>query len=139
MSIPRLFAFVNGLDDPNVVYTNHSTIVNEADANVVTSMVCLDIHAPALDIDMEARLIPSSTPGHYHLYIDKPMTWRKYKKLLKVMAKVGILQQGYVNSAIRNGYTALRKEGTYKPGSLQGLINSTKILKRSVADSIDPF
>lgn len=65
-------------------------------------------HAPVLDIDMPAYLIPSSTPGHSHLYIDHPMSWRAYKQLLKALAKAGILEKGYVKASIRRKHTAVR-------------------------------
>src|SRR4051794_39832810 len=45
----------------------------DLDANLVSSRLATkdheifgDWHSPVLDIDFEARLIPSSTPGHYH-------------------------------------------------------------------------
>ena len=72
------------------------------------------LHAPALDIDFEARLIPSSTKGHYHLYLEHKMTWRQYKKLLKVMGKVGILEKGYVKVSLRRKATFLRMPGVTK-------------------------
>lgn len=73
-------------------------------------------HRPVLDIDFEARLIPSSTPGHYHLYLDgilipDPL----YKYLLKVLAQCGIIQENYAKYSIERGYTAVRKPGDYKP------------------------
>lgn len=58
------------------------------------------VHAPALDIDVPAFLVPSSTPGHSHLYIDAPCSWRQYKRLLKAMERCGILEPGYVKASI---------------------------------------
>lgn len=72
------------------------------------------LHAPALDIDLPCRLVPSSTPGHHHLYIDKAMPWPKYVKLLNVLAEVGILEESYVAASIRDGATILRKPGVSK-------------------------
>lgn len=67
-----------------------------------------DLHAPALDIDVPHSLTPSSTPGHGHLFIDVPMPWKKYKKLLKVMGECGILEKGYVDASIRRKGSFLR-------------------------------
>lgn len=78
------------------------------DAEVVSSEIHDNLHAPALDIDVPAWLIPSSTEGHSHLYIDCPMTWRQYKKLLKALAKSGVVEKGYVKASIRRKHTALR-------------------------------
>mgnify|MGYP000888624733 CR=1 FL=1 len=57
-------------------------------------------HAPVLDIDYPARLVPSSTEGHYHLILDVEMSWRKYKKLLKVLGEVGVIEPGYARASI---------------------------------------
>ena len=38
----------------------------------------MDIHMPVLDFDVEAHLVPSSTPGHSHLYINHAVPWEKY-------------------------------------------------------------
>ena len=72
------------------------------------------LHAPALDIDLPCQLIPSSTEGHFHLYIDKAMPWRQYRKLLDVLAECGIIEKGYRDAAISERRTILRKEGVYK-------------------------
>lgn len=66
------------------------------------------MHAVCLDIDMEAELIPSKTPGHYHLYIEKKLTWENYKKLLEVLAEVEIIEKGYAGASIAKGCTCLR-------------------------------
>ena len=41
----------------------------------------------------------STTPGHWHLIIDKEMTWNDYKKLLTVLGEVGILEAGFVKAS----------------------------------------
>lgn len=77
-------------------------------ANLVTSRVAGDTHIPLIDVDMDAALLPSSTPGHHHLYINKPMSYENYMKLLRVMAEVGIVQNGVLKAAEQQGYTSLR-------------------------------
>ena len=83
---------------------------NINDAEVVTSQRngLGNWHRPILDIDMAAHLIPSSTPGHFHLYIDKVMPWKDYEKLLLVLAEVGIIEYGYAQASIDRQYTAVR-------------------------------
>ena len=67
------------------------------------------LHAPALDIDgIHCELIPSSTKGNFHLYIDKPMSWEDYKKLLKVLAEVGIIEENYYKASLKDEKTLLR-------------------------------
>ena len=66
-------------------------------------------HAPALDIDgINVEVAPSSTKGNFHLYIDKPMPWSDYKKLLQVMTEVGIIEPGFYAKALKDGKTFLR-------------------------------
>lgn len=83
------------------------------DAEVVSSemagpAVVPGSHAPVLDIDVPAFLVPSSTPGHSHLYIDVPMSWRQYKRLLKAMSRANILERGYVKASVRRHHTSVR-------------------------------
>lgn len=80
-------------------------------ANIVTSTLDIgdhSLHRPVLDFDFPAKLIPSSTEGHFHLYIDKVMQWEDFKKLLNVMAEVGLLEPGYVSASVARGFTAVR-------------------------------
>lgn len=74
------------------------------------------MHKVALDIDMEVVVIPSTTPGHYHLYIDKVMPWAKYQKLLIALADAGIIEQGYLDVSVRRKATHLRAPW-YKKGT----------------------
>lgn len=84
------------------------------EANVVTSLYALDLHRPVLDLDLACELVPSSTPGHYHLYINKSMTWAKYRRLLEVLAEVGIIEPGYAKASIARGFSAVRLPGVVK-------------------------
>ena len=84
-----------------------------------SNLVCSDLraerlHRPILDLDMDAMLIESSTPGHHHLYIDKPMTWDDYQKLLDVLEEVGILEPGYVQVSKKRKRTQVRTPWTKK-------------------------
>jgi hypothetical protein len=57
-------------------------------------------HKPVLDIDVPAMLVPSSTPGHHHLYIDKLIPWYEYARLLQTLGRVGIIQKGYMHASV---------------------------------------
>lgn len=78
------------------------------DAEVISSEIGGGMHCPTLDLDVPHALVPSSTPDHSHLYVDVPMTWRQYKRFLRVCAQVGILEKGYVRASIRRKHTAVR-------------------------------
>ena len=94
---------------------------NINDAQVITSRVEfpenspeLNMHRPILDIDFPAQLIPSSTEGHFHLYLDKPMPWSTYKKLLRALAEAGIIEGGYARASEARKYTAVRLPWVHK-------------------------
>lgn len=82
--------------------------VEARDANLISSRCRNGKHAPVLDIDFEARLLPSRTEGHYHLYLDKQMPWWKYRILLKVLAWTGIIEPGYYGASVERKMTFLR-------------------------------
>lgn len=82
--------------------------------NLVASEMIDGQHMPALDIDVEAELIPSTTEGHYHLLIDCPMSWEDYSKLLTTLAEVGIIEQGYCDASLSHGRSYLRPPGVRK-------------------------
>jgi hypothetical protein len=79
------------------------------EATTVTSQLAdTGLHRPVLDIDLPAQLIPSTTPGHYHLYLDVALPWRQYRELLETLAHCGIIQPGYASASIERGYTRVR-------------------------------
>lgn len=65
-------------------------------------------HTVMLDIDQPVRLVPSTTPGHWHLYIDVAMPWWRYRKLLKALKNAGIIEPGYYSASVARRCTALR-------------------------------
>jgi hypothetical protein len=81
-----------------------------SDANLVSSIIAdgSGLHRPVLDLDIPAVLIASSTPGHAHLYIDHPMPWEQYVRLLDALAEAGIVERGYVEASRRRGRTDVR-------------------------------
>jgi hypothetical protein len=78
------------------------------EANLISSLREDGSHAVTLDLDHHAELIPSSTEGHYHLYIDVPMEWWRYKLLLRVLAFCGVIEKGYAKASINKGGSFLR-------------------------------
>ena len=82
--------------------------VDRRDANLICSDLPDGNHMLVVDIDLPAALVPSSTPGHYHLYIGETMTWRQYKRVLRAMYRAGLIQYGFYAAAKRRGYTSVR-------------------------------
>lgn len=98
-------------DSPLAGYdAEEQKVVDLAHANIITSEVDgkPGVHKPVLDIDLGVKVVPSSTEGHFHLMIDKEMSWDDYQRLLWVLADVGIIEENYASASDERGYTAVR-------------------------------
>lgn len=73
------------------------------------------MHAPVIDFDIPISVVPSSQLGHYHLYIDKAISWSSYKRILNALASAGLVEPSYVEHSIRKGFSAVRSIGAVKP------------------------
>lgn len=77
-------------------------------------------HAVLLDLDVPAKLIPSSTEGHSHLYVDVECSQEAYFRFLDAAAEVGIITKAYAEASQRKGASYLRlpwvKKGTKDGG-----------------------
>ena len=72
-------------------------------------------HSPVLDIDFAARLVPSSTEGHFHLYLDGlTLSWPEYENLLSALADAGVIERGYFDASVRRQMTCVRPPGMVK-------------------------
>lgn len=89
------------------------------DANLVSSLCADGQHMPAIDIDLPIRVKPSSTEGHFHLFIDKKIPAEKYWELLRVMADCGIVEQGFYELSVARGSSFLR---THRKGERDHMI-----------------
>lgn len=89
-----------GLDAANVISSRHieDDLLNEPH------------HALVLDIDHPCWLMPSTTPGHYHLYVDVPggIDNDKYLALLTALADAGVIEWGYASASAARGFTSAR-------------------------------
>lgn len=70
------------------------------EANLVGSLAEDGLHYPVIDIDYPCKLVKSTTPGHYHLYIDYGMSWGKYKTILMALFKAGVIQPLWYETAL---------------------------------------
>ena len=86
------------------------------DADVISSVYRIngpsgaERHAVVLDIDHPTWLVRSSTPGHYHLYIEVPggISWDLYEKMLFAMAEARVIEPGYHAVAKKRKRTDVR-------------------------------
>lgn len=98
--------FHRNLKDPQ---SSYKRVYKLTDANLVGSITDNRTHRPVLDLDFPCRLIPSTTPGHFHLYLDGlELDWNKYKTLLLALADAGVISHTYARESIRKGFTAAR-------------------------------
>lgn len=90
-------------------------IVPEEEANLIGSLTDNGLHMPVIDIDrIPVKVVESSTPGNFHLYIDKEMDWATYKELLGVLYDAGIIEEGYYHASVDRKATFVRKPGVRK-------------------------
>lgn len=84
-------------------------------ANLVSSRTLSGKHKPILDLDFPLRLEPSTTEGHYHLYLDGPeISWWRYVALLTGLYLAGVIEMGFYVWSLRRGGTWVRKPGVTK-------------------------
>jgi len=78
-------------------------------ANVASSLCTDGKHRPALDIDIPCEFIPSSTPGHGHLYFpEMKLSWERYQELMTTLAAYGIVDKKWAAHSRRNGQSLVR-------------------------------
>lgn len=87
---------------------------DHGNATAVTSELPDGMHLPVIDIDLVCMLVPSSQPGHFHLYINKPMEWEKYVAMLEAMEAAGVIGPGYLRYTKKRGYSTVRYPGVTK-------------------------
>jgi hypothetical protein len=80
-----------------------------------------EIIAPSFRLIVSAELVPSSTPGHFHLYLDAELAWEDYRRLLEAMTLAGLVERGYYDISCVQQMTLLRKPGIRKSSPLGGI------------------
>lgn len=104
----RMYWFVEYVDDKEKKGSEFRWPTSRLHANRISSLTEDDLHAPVIDVDLPIRVIPSSTPGHYHLYIDKKMSWKAYRKLLKALVEAGLVEENWYKMSLRRRMTMVR-------------------------------
>jgi hypothetical protein len=120
----QMLAYVDFNEEPPVgEYTRPSETANLDQANLITSKIAgqpeptddpfLELfggprHKVVLDIDLPVTVLPSTTPGHHHLFIDHEVAWDDYVNLLEALAACGLVEPGYVNASKQRGYSCVR-------------------------------
>jgi hypothetical protein len=90
---------------------------NSQDGNLIGSLCEDGLHRPALDIDLPAELVSSSTAGHFHLFIEVGLPWDRYLVLLDALAAAGVLELAYVKHCRERGMSLVRASWSRKRAS----------------------
>lgn len=93
---------------------NISDAVDPTEANLISSLLENGNHAPVIDFDYPIEVIPSTTLGHFHLYIHKEVEWNKYKNVLNALANADLIEKGYAKASMHKGFSAVRPPGVQK-------------------------
>lgn len=88
--------------------TEGANLVSSNQVNGWLSPQLSEYHAVLLDLDVPAFLVPSTRPGHSHLYIDVAVPEEKYFALIDQLADCGVIERGYANASKKKGGTFLR-------------------------------
>lgn len=98
----------DGAGEPTDDLNKAEVVTSRVDTIDSEDMILHGRHRPILDIDFPVVVLPSSTEGHHHLYLDKTLTWGQYRKLLEVLSEVGIIEANYAKASIARHHTAVR-------------------------------
>lgn len=82
--------------------------------NLISSLTEDGSQMPILDLDFDFRLVESSTPGHFHLYFEKPISPRKWRVLMLALWYSGVVEMGYAVWSLRRGANFARLPGVEK-------------------------
>lgn len=84
------------------------------DGNVISSHTAEGKHLPVIDLDYDHEYVPSTTPGHGHLYLNVPISrWRLFF-LLWGLYVGGAIEKGNFWWSLRRGGTFVRRRGVWK-------------------------
>lgn len=98
-------------------YCNCPLKESDSDPELVCSDVGEGMHMPVIDIDFPIQAVPSATPGHFHLYINKEVEWDKYCDVIMAMCKAGLVQWQWFDTMRDRGFSAVRHPDKPKNGS----------------------
>ncbi|MFA5853522.1 MAG: hypothetical protein WC866_00390 [Patescibacteria group bacterium] len=68
-------------------------------------------------LSTSGRLVASSTEGHFHLYLDKMLSWEAYREVLCRMADAGLIERNWFRLCDQRKMGMLRKPEFKKPGA----------------------
>lgn len=94
--------------------TRVRSLEGRGEPNLVASITTDGKQMPILDMDFPHRLLPSTTPGHTHLYIDVKMSKWRWFWLMCALKYAGVIELGFFVWSIRRGGNFVRLPGVQK-------------------------
>lgn len=75
----------------------HVGLMHETDARRLLPDACTKnrVKLPTLPLNVLAQAYPSSTTGHFHLFLEKEMPWDDYKNLLIALRDADVIGQDF--------------------------------------------
>lgn len=61
------------------------------------------------------HVVPSTSPGHHHLYINKALEWNEYVGLLAAFEEAQVISDGYLYFCLKRQESHVRYPGVSKP------------------------
>lgn len=101
---------VTDQEDANAVSSELMGFIDDGDwMTTQTPEAKRGYHTIMIDVDVPAKLVPSTTPGHHHLYVGiDPVPWEDYEAWLKASAKIGLIEYGYLHASSNRKASFLR-------------------------------
>ena len=78
------------------------------EANLISSLCENGMHSPVIDLDVPHKVLPSSTPGHSHLYLNVEIPWWRFVALLTGMYIAKVIEPGFFWWSLRRRASHLR-------------------------------
>lgn len=96
--------------DPGEVH-----LATRESANLIGSLCGDGKHRLILDLDIPATLVPSSTEGHSHLYIDAAMSFDTMIAVIDALASAGVVDRKWAKVVRSRGMALVRPPWVKKP------------------------
>jgi hypothetical protein len=126
-----------GAEDRQAIINQERRAATKEDANLISSLTDDGYHMPAIDLDLPCELKPSTTEGHYHLFIDHKLSAENYWKLLSCLVDVGIVERGFYELSEARGASFLR---THRKGEREGMTDpETTLAPTTLEGGLIPF
>lgn len=82
------------------------------------SVKLTEMNTTLITLNVPAKLVPSKTDNHHHLYIDHETTWEQFYDLLFSLEKIGFIDDDFFQMCSHSEQSFVRVPKTFKRGSV---------------------